>query len=265
METIQNNLNYIINEVSSNLNTKSKIFSIEGNIGAGKTTLIENLEKLLKDDPTVKFVREPVDIWDKIKDKNGETILSNFYSDPEKYGFAFQIMAYSTRISLLRKTMKENPKCKVFICERSLDADKHIFAKMLFDDNIMDDMCYQIYSNIYEEYKDEFKLDGIIYVDVDPIKCYERIHLRSREGESDISQEYLFKCKKYHEEWLHDHENVLRINSTNDVIYDLTDPYNEGTKWLIDAKRFIDKLCDNDFDLYKLSNQIWVDYVTKYM
>ena len=51
------------------------IISIEGNIGSGKTTIIENLKKRFEDDASVLFLTEPVDIWEKIKDKDGKTIL----------------------------------------------------------------------------------------------------------------------------------------------------------------------------------------------
>ena len=45
-----------------------KIISIEGNIGSGKSTVIHNLEQKLKDNKNYVFLREPVDIWQTIKD-----------------------------------------------------------------------------------------------------------------------------------------------------------------------------------------------------
>ena len=45
-----------------------KIFSIEGNIGSGKSTLIRLLEKIDKD---IIFVLEPVDEWSDIQDEKG--------------------------------------------------------------------------------------------------------------------------------------------------------------------------------------------------
>ena len=71
------------------------IISIEGNIGAGKTTAINNLEKhmhynMKETDNSILFLREPVNVWDTIKDSSGETILEKFYKDSDKYAFAFQ-------------------------------------------------------------------------------------------------------------------------------------------------------------------------------
>ena len=59
----------------------------------------------------------------------GETIISKFYADPEKYSFAFQIMAFTTRLKLVKDIIKNQPNVKLIICERSLEADNEIFAK----------------------------------------------------------------------------------------------------------------------------------------
>ena len=48
------------------------IISIEGNIGAGKTTILEQLEKYVNSkngfNNKIMFLKEPVDIWEAIKD-----------------------------------------------------------------------------------------------------------------------------------------------------------------------------------------------------
>ena len=82
-----------------------KIVSIEGNIGSGKSTLLENLRNYYKNNKNVIFLREPVEEWDKIKDNEGNTMLKKFYADQEKYSFAFQMMAYISRLKILRDTI----------------------------------------------------------------------------------------------------------------------------------------------------------------
>ena len=106
-----------------------KIISIEGNIGSGKSTLLENLRKYYNGNTRVIFLREPVDDWEKIKDNQGNTMLKKFYADQEKYSFAFQMMAYISRLTILRDTIKEivsenNNKQYIIITERSLYTDK---------------------------------------------------------------------------------------------------------------------------------------------
>ena len=49
--------------------SKILILSLEGNIGAGKTTLLSHLEKHFANNPEVIFMREPVHLWENIKDE----------------------------------------------------------------------------------------------------------------------------------------------------------------------------------------------------
>ena len=219
------------------------IISVEGNIGAGKTTIIDKLEKKMSNNKDVVFLREPVDLWENMKDNNtGENILQKFYGNPKQYAFSFQVMAYSTRLSLIRSTIRENPKCKVIVCERSLDADKNIFAKMLHDDGMIEDIEYQIYQHFYKEYSNQFSLDGIVYIDADADKCYDRIIKRSRNGESTITLDYLEKCKRYHDEWLlsnHSNTDVFHIETNTDVTYDSNDKKDKGVEWLNSIENYI--------------------------
>ena len=82
----------------------TRIISVEGNIGSGKSTFVEMLKKYFLDNEemSICFVQEPVELWNEIKDNDGKTMIENFYSNPEKYSFAFQMMAYISRLSILK-------------------------------------------------------------------------------------------------------------------------------------------------------------------
>jgi len=108
------------------------IISIEGNIGSGKSTLLKYLSQCCEGDKEFVFLQEPVDAWDTIKDEQGVTMLAKFYQDQPRYAFSFQMMAYISRLALLKKTCDENPNA-IIVTERSLYTDKHVFAKMLYD------------------------------------------------------------------------------------------------------------------------------------
>lgn len=219
------------------------IISIEGNIGVGKTTILDKLQHKMSDDTRVLFLREPVDIWETIVDKDsGDTILQAFYKNPDKYAFTFQVMAYATRLTHIREAVEANPDCSVIICERSLDADKNIFAQMLYDDGKIDDLQFKVYNKFYKEYATNFKLDGIVYIDADAEVCHKRIMKRSRIGESEIELQYLQNCKGYHDKWLlnsDDKLDVLHINTSNDVSYNKDDESDEGNKWLCTIEKYI--------------------------
>jgi deoxyadenosine/deoxycytidine kinase len=223
--------------------------SIEGNIGSGKSTLLANLREHFKDNHNVIFLKEPVDEWAKIKDINGTTILEKFYADQEKYSFSFQMMAYVSRIKVLRDTLKENQiknrnkenQHYIIITERSLYTDKMVFAKMLYDSGKIEDVNYQIYLNWFDTFSGEFPVHKVIYVKARPEKCYERIAKRSREGEENIPLEYLTSCSLYH-------DNMLDKTTSSCVC-------NEQL------------ILDGNVDIYENKTQVqhWIQEIEKYI
>ena len=186
-----------------NKKQKIKFVSLEGNIAAGKTTLIRRLKEKYQDREDILFLEEPIDIWNIIQDKNGKTILQYFYKDLAKYAFSFQVLAYTTRLQLMKDTIANaSPKVKVVVMERSLEADTNIFAKMLYEEGIMNTIEYQVYSLMTENNWEDYGVDGIIWLHTDPDECYSRVRIRNREGEEGLDLGYLRKCHQYHLEWL---------------------------------------------------------------
>lgn len=172
-----------------------RIVSLEGNIGAGKSTLLLELGTRLP--PGWLFLEEPVDVWATFRDTDGKTMLEKFYGDPRKYAFAFQIMAFTTRLRALHALLAQHP--VGIVCERSLDADHHVFAKMLRDDGYLEPVLYDIY---VAQTASTPAVDAIIYLDVDVETCFDRIQKRARVGEDGVQREYLTKCQEYYASWL---------------------------------------------------------------
>lgn len=212
-----------------------EIVSIEGNIGGGKTTLLEALKNIKWVDKKIVFVREPVDEWEKIKDGEGKTILEKFYNNQEKYSFPFQMLAFISRLKLLKEAVELNPGC-IIITERSLFTDKLVFAKMLFDSKKMEDINYLIYLNWFDTFSEKYPVNKIIYVNTNPEICFERIEKRSRQGENNIPLEYLMECDTYHEKMM----NELNIDTL--ILDGNIDIYNNKEKlceWMNSIKEFI--------------------------
>jgi deoxyadenosine/deoxycytidine kinase len=191
------------------------IISVEGNIGSGKSTLVNLLKEQLKDDNRFIFIQEPVDLWLKNTDKNGESILTKFYNDQEKYAFAFQIMAYTNKLHLIHHAMHQNPG-KIFIVERCVYTDRNVFAKMLYNDGKIEEIFYNIYNSVFDEFLNDTCIDKFIYVDTTSSICHNRIKKRQREGENLIASEYLEKIDKYHHEWLDNIDNILCLNGNDE-------------------------------------------------
>lgn len=211
--------------------------SIEGNIGSGKSTLLANLKEALKDNKKVVFLKEPVDEWETIQDANGCTMLQKFYGNQEKYSFSFQMMAYISRLATFKSAIKENPQATIFITERSLDTDKHVFAQMLFDDKKIEDVNFQIYRKWFDTFAQEFPVAGLIYVNTLPEICHQRIVKRSREGEDCIPLEYLQNCGNYHDYMMSVMADSPKLELNGNVdIYQNVEILND---WVDSIKQFV--------------------------
>ena len=183
--------------------TRPRIVSIEGNIGAGKSTLVQTLKEKYTDCKDILFLQEPVDVWSQIQ-QDGKNMIELFYQDQRKYSFAFQILAYTTRLQTIQQAVKEAEEngVRVIVMERSLEADRNIFAKMLYDQGVMEPCMYQIYEKMSDDGLRQYMADGILWINTPPEVCQTRILGRGRPGEEDIGLDYLAQCDCYHREWL---------------------------------------------------------------
>lgn len=196
------------------------IISIDGNIGSGKSTLVSILKNMFNDNDNVCFLQEPVDTWNEIRDENNITILERFYKEPKEFAFSFQMMAYISRLSILRKAIS-NKKYKYIITERCLFTDANIFAKMLYDDGKISLIEYTIYKKWFDEFTNDLPNHKYIYIKTSPNTAYERVIKRNREGET-IPINYLEKCHQYHEKWLYNEDeieenNIIQLDGNIDI------------------------------------------------
>ena len=211
-----------------------KIISIDGNIGSGKSTLVEYLKQNLTsfEDFNIVYLQEPVDTWSTICDEN-ESILEKFYRDPKRYAFSFQMMAYITRLSDIRKMYKESPDNTIIITERSLHTDYNIFAKMLYESGKIEEIEYNIYCRWFYEFIEETDISGFIYLRIPPDICKQRIEKRNRKGEQNISIDYLQELHSFHEQWLFN-TNCLFLNH-----------FDKEINFMDKIKKFISELIKN--------------------
>ena len=194
-----------------------RIISIDGNIGAGKSTLINELKMHFNNKKNSKnlkiiFLPEPVNVWEKITDHQGKTIIEEFYKDPKKFAFSFQMMAYISRLSIIKKALME--KYDLIFTERCVFTDKNIFAKMLYNDGKINEIEYKIYNSWFYEFIKEIPQIEYIYLRTDSNIAFERICKRGRKGEN-ISKAYLETCHHYHEEWFKKESNPCIILDGN--------------------------------------------------
>jgi deoxyadenosine/deoxycytidine kinase len=206
------------------------IITIDGNIGAGKSTFLNYLRQKF---PKFNYIDEPVDIWTNLKNEQGETLLEVYYKDKKRWAFSFQNCVFLTRtINLINcinkwKTDKDY-ESNIFITERCVATDFNIFVKMLYDDGFIDKLEWSIYKQWYHYLILDNKIDGIIYIKCEPEKCKERIGKRGRTGEQIITLEYLNKLHSYHEKWINEtYIPVITFETNLDINYEESNVYDK--------------------------------------
>ena len=187
-----------------------KIYALEGNIGAGKTTILKIMENNFKD---VEFVEEPVKEWQNL---GGMNLLDSFYSNPKRWGFSFEFYSMLTKIqALLKAANSDKP---IIIIERSILSNK-VFMDISKELGKLDKMEYTMLLNTYYFYLEHVypHIAGVIYLDTPVDECIKRITKRNRGEECSIEKSYLELLKNKFDE-LADSSTmvVIRINGLYD-------------------------------------------------
>lgn len=229
----------IYREVLKMFRKKVPIFiSIEGNIGTGKSTLIDKLQKHFANKNNIGkkigYIPEPIHIWNSVTDNQGVTILEKYYADQQKYAFPFQMMAYISRLSGMRKAMQQD--YDIVIMERSMFTDKEVFAQMLYHDGKIETIEYNIYKKWFNEFIGDFPQIWHIYIQAEPEVSEERVLKRGRQGEK-IPLAYLESCHAYHEHWLVTNNRSESTTLLLDGNTDMTDE--DYDKWIKQIEKFI--------------------------
>ena len=178
------------------------IISIEGNIGSGKSTVLQELKKT---HPEWIYVDEPVNEWLSLKNNRGESLLEVFYKDKRRWSYSFQNAAILYRFKKLREALNalDPNQTNIIVMERCLETDSQIFCKMLHKDGYIDALEKKLYDDWFAHLNAMLpSVNGYIYVNTKPDTSYQRLLKRAREGESIIPLTYLQELDEYHKSWL---------------------------------------------------------------
>ena len=152
---------------------KSKFIAIEGNIGAGKTSLANKIAK----DYNSELILESF---------SNNPFLPKFYKDPEKHAFSLELFFMSERYHQLKKTWSGD----LFFSNKISDyffMKSKIFAKTtLKDDELV------LFDKLFEIMLSSLPYpDLLVYIHSDIKRLQENIHLRGRNFELNIDDSYL--------------------------------------------------------------------------
>ena len=186
------------------------LVSVDGNVGAGKSTFLSHLQAAM---PDVEVVLEPVGEWMRLKDASGKSLLELFYEDKSRWAYTFQNCAILTRLRTILSAMRTTTK-RVILTERSVLTDRYVFAEMLKASGDISTLEWTLYMKWFDTFAADLPIRGIIYVTTSPSTSAERIVRRGRHGEEHIPLDYLQALEAQHERWLAATElPVLRIST----------------------------------------------------
>ncbi|MBN1219721.1 MAG: deoxynucleoside kinase [Anaerolineae bacterium] len=179
---------------------------LEGNIGAGKTTL----GRAISQSGAFDFSEEPTTMW---REGFASNMLDLFYRDSKRWGFTFQMCALLTRAKTWREVSLLNNHHRI-ILERSIYCDRFVFAENGYRTGLFSLAEYQLYCDMWEFMVSLASVEPnlIIYLRTPAEVCLQRIQARGRAEESGISLEYLRQLERLHNEWLLDNPKTIVLD-----------------------------------------------------
>ena len=186
------------------------VISTEGNVGVGKSTLLEAVRGSC---PDYEVVLEPVGEWMRLKNSEGKSLLELFYEDKRRWAYTFQNCAILTRLKIIREAVASTKK-QIILTERSVLTDRYVFAEMLRESGEIDALEWDLYMNWFNSFANEIPVAGIIHLTTSVGTAAERIVRRGRHGEEHIPRNYLSALDHQHMKWLESVDKpVLRLST----------------------------------------------------
>ncbi|PXY39492.1 2-amino-4-hydroxy-6-hydroxymethyldihydropteridine diphosphokinase [Flavobacterium cheongpyeongense] len=171
--------------------------AFEGNIGAGKTTLVQKIAE----DFNAKTVLE------RFADN---PFLPKFYKDPNRYAFPLEMSFLADRYQQLSDDLAQFDLFKDFVI-----ADYHIFKSLIFAKITLAEDEYRLYRNLFDIiYKEMPKPDLYVYLYQNTERLLQNIKKRGRNYEQNIQAGYLDKINNGYLEYIKSQTdlNVLIID-----------------------------------------------------
>ena len=178
----------------------AKHIAIAGNIGAGKTTLTNQLAK--------HFAWQP-----HFEDVDANPYLADFYHDMHRWSFNLQVYFLNSRY---RQVVDIQSGTKTIIQDRTIYEDAHIFAPNLHDMGLMSKRDFDNYFSLFQLMQKQVAApDLLIYLKASIPTLVDHIHTRGRDYEGSISIDYLNKLNERYDSWISTYEEgkLLIINA----------------------------------------------------
>ena len=164
-----------------------KFIAVAGNIGVGKSTLVERLTDRLGWQPFYEPVAE-------------NPYLVDFYADMRAWSFPSQIFFLTHRLKMHQELIRFPGSV---VQDRSIYEDAEIFAQNLYVQGHMTARDYETYHSLYLTVSDFLPPpDLVIYLRASVATLQSRIARRARTYEQTIAPDYLHNLNLLYEKWI---------------------------------------------------------------
>ncbi|HHY88261.1 MAG TPA: deoxynucleoside kinase [Chloroflexi bacterium] len=164
-----------------------KYIAVAGNIGVGKSTLVQLLCDRLGWQPFFEPVAE-------------NPYLADFYRDMPAWGFHSQIYFLTHRLRIQKEVVRFPGSV---IQDRSIYEDAEVFAANLYRQGTLAERDYQTYRALYLTLTEFLpNPDLMIYLRASAETLQNRIRMRNRSYERAISSDYLEQLNDLYEQWI---------------------------------------------------------------
>jgi deoxyguanosine kinase len=178
---------------------KYTFITIEGNIGAGKTTLSHLLSKHFN----ARLVLEQF---------ADNPFLPKFYENPKQYAFPLEVFFMAERFKQLKELIQQKD---LF---QSLTISDYLFTKcLLFAKINLSEDEFRLYQRLFDiMYQQLVQPDILIYLHAPVNKLQQNIKKRNRSYEQNIPDDYLFSIQETYTSYIRQHHlKTIFVDVTN--------------------------------------------------
>ena len=179
---------------------KYNFIAIEGNIGAGKTSLATRISE----DYNAKLILEQFE---------ENSFLPKFYKEPEKYAFPLEMSFLASRFQQLKDQLGPQDLFKTFTI-----SDYYIIKSLIFAKKTLQTDEYKLYTRFFNIIHQQLpKPELFVFLHLEIPKLQQNIRLRGRSYEKDIEASYLDKIQEGYFEFIKQSDLRILVLDTNNI------------------------------------------------
>ncbi|MEE4259549.1 MAG: deoxynucleoside kinase [Bacteroidales bacterium] len=179
---------------------KYNFIAIEGNIGAGKTSLASRIA----DEYNAKLILEQFE---------ENSFLPKFYKEPDKYAFPLEMSFLASRFQQLKDQLGPQDLFKTFTI-----SDYYIIKSLIFAKKTLQIDEYKLYTRFFNIIHQQLpKPDLFVFLHVETTKLQQNIKQRGRPYEQEIENAYLDKIQEGYFEFIKQSNMRVLVLDTNKI------------------------------------------------